>query len=493
MQPHRPVALVVLDGWGMAPPGPGNAVVLADTPCFDAMWERWPHTTLSASGRDVGLPEGQMGNSEVGHLNLGAGRVVRQDLVRIDDAVADGSLATRPAVEAAVAAGRDQGVLHLIGLVSHGGVHSHVDHLRALVEIAAAAGVQTVAVHAFTDGRDVSPHDGAELLEELDREWEGGPARLATVCGRLYGMDRDRREERTEKARAAIVDAVGARASSAAAAVRASYDAGVTDEFVEPVVLEDGEHRLRPGDPVFFFNFRPDRARQICHALAPTAGLLATMTRYDDSLTGPVAFDTADLDDTLADVLEREGLSQLHVAETEKYAHVTYFFNGGAEEEHRGEERVLVPSPRDVKTYDQAPEMSAAGVATGVVAGLAHDHPAFVVVNFANPDMVGHSGDIPATVHAVEAADAGLCRVLDAVAAAGGVALVTADHGNAERMLEDDGSPHTAHTTNPVPLVVTLDEVALRPGGRLGDIAPTVLDLLGLRAPAAMAGRTLIA
>jgi 2,3-bisphosphoglycerate-independent phosphoglycerate mutase len=493
MADHRPVALIVLDGWGLAPEGPGNAVSLASTPNFDALWERFPHTTLAASGRDVGLPDGQMGNSEVGHLNLGAGRVVPQDLVRIDDAVADGSLARRPAVDAAMAAGREQGVLHLIGLVSDGGVHSHVNHLRALVDIAAAAGVESVAVHAFTDGRDVSPHEAAGLFEELEREWEGGPARFAAVCGRLYSMDRDHRAERTERARAAIVEAVGLRASSAPAAVRESYAAGVTDEFVEPVVLDDGDRRLRPGEPVFFFNFRPDRARQICHALAPTAGLLATMTRYDDALTGPVAFDTADLADTLADVLEREGLEQLHVAETEKYAHVTYFFNGGAEAEHRGEARVVVPSPRDVKTYDQAPEMSAAGVAEGVVTGLAERDPAFVVVNFANPDMVGHSGNIPATVRAVEAADAGLGRVLEAVAAAGGVALVTADHGNAERMLEDDGSPHTAHTTNPVPLILTMDGAQLRPDGRLGDIAPTVLDLLGLRAPAAMGGRSLLA
>jgi 2,3-bisphosphoglycerate-independent phosphoglycerate mutase len=488
-----PVVLVVLDGWGLAPPGPDNAVELAETPAFDDLWRRHPHTTLAASGRAVGLPEGQMGNSEVGHLNLGAGRVVPQDLVRIDDAVADGSLCSRPAVdEACAAALHGRGVLHLVGLVSDVGVHSHVDHLRALVGCAAAGGVPHVLVHAITDGRDVSPHQAADLLERLQREWAGGPAAFATVSGRFWAMDRDHRTERTERARAAIVEGRGARAADAAEAVRASYAADVSDEFVEPVVLGGADRRFASGDPVLCFNFRPDRMRQIAHALEPSAGLLVLMTRYDESLAGPVVFDEQTVDDTLADVLERAGVSQLHVAETEKYAHVTYFFNGGVEQEHHGERRVLLPSPRDVATYDLAPEMSADAVAEAVERALDEGSARFVVVNFANADMVGHTGVIPAVVRAVEATDRGLARCLAAVRRAGGVALVTADHGNAEHLLERDGSPHTAHTTNPVPFAVTRDGLRLREGGCLADVAPTVLALLDVAQPADMDGRSLI-
>ncbi len=328
---ERLVVLVILDGWGLAPPGPGNAVELANTQVFDALWSAFPHTTLAASGRDVGLPDGQMGNSEVGHLNLGAGRIVRQDLVRLGDAIADGSFASNPAVIAACdAAIAGRGALHLIGLVSDGGVHSHVDHARALVDVAAARGVPQVYVHAITDGRDVSPHQAADLLAGLEVEW-AGTAELATVVGRYYAMDRDQRVERTERARAAFVDGVGTPGVSASEAVRASYAAGVTDEFVEPVVLGGPERRIQQGDAAFFFNFRPDRARQICHALQPTCSPLAIMTRYDAELPGPVAFDSENVRETLADVLEEAGIAQFHVAETEKYAHVTYFFNGGVE------------------------------------------------------------------------------------------------------------------------------------------------------------------
>jgi 2,3-bisphosphoglycerate-independent phosphoglycerate mutase len=486
------VALVILDGFGCAPEGPGNAVALARTPVFDSLWERFPHTTLIAAGRAVGLPDGQMGNSEVGHLNIGAGRVVAQDLVRVSDAVADGSLAANPALGAAFSAARaGRGVLHVAGLVSDGGVHSHVDHLRAVVAAALAAGVPRVAVHAFTDGRDVSPHQAAGLLARLEAEWAGTGAAIATVVGRYYAMDRDNRAERTELARAALVEGVGERAESASTAVEASYARGLTDEFVLPVVLGDAGLRIAQGDPLVFFNFRPDRARQICHALRPTLGLLVTMTRYDDTLGALVAFDDVPLTGTLADALEAADLRQLHVAETEKYAHVTYFFGGGREQRHAGEDWELVASRRDVPTYDFAPEMAAEGVARRFAERFAAGY-AFAVVNLANPDMVGHTGVLPAVIAAVEASDAALGVILGAVEQAGGVALVTADHGNAEQMREPDGSPHTAHTTNPVPLVVTLAGAQLRDGGKLGDLAPTVLALLGIPAPPEMTGQNLL-
>jgi 2,3-bisphosphoglycerate-independent phosphoglycerate mutase len=488
----RPVVLVVLDGFGLAPAGPGNAVALADTPVFDALWERCAHTSLTASGLAVGLPEGQMGNSEVGHLNIGAGRVVAQDLVRIGTAVADGTLAGNPALQEAFAAARaGRGALHLAGLVSDGGVHSHVDHLRAIVGAALVSGVERVAVHAFTDGRDVSPHQAAGLLAQLQREWAGSGAEFATVIGRYYAMDRDHRVERTERARSAMVDGVGEHANSAPAAVEASYAAGLTDEFITPIVLGDDGLRVTDGDPLVFFNFRPDRARQICHALAPLLGLLVTMTRYDDTLEARVAFDTLALEGTLADVLEAAGVRQLHVAETEKYAHVTYFFDGGREQRHDGEDWQLVGSRRDVPTYDFAPEMSAAGVAQLLAERLPEGY-GFAIVNLANPDMVGHSGVLPAVIKAVEASDAALGVILEAVERAAGVALVTADHGNAEQMLEPDGSPHTAHTTNPVPLVCTLAGARLQDGGKLGDLAPTVLALLGIAASPEMTGRSLL-
>jgi 2,3-bisphosphoglycerate-independent phosphoglycerate mutase len=488
----RPVVLVVLDGFGLAPDGPGNAVALARTPVFDALWERCAHTSLLASGLAVGLPEGQMGNSEVGHLNIGGGRIVAQDLVRIGNAVADGTLAANPAFQEGFAAARaGRGVLHLAGLVSDGGVHSHVDHLRALVGAALAAGVERVAVHAFTDGRDVSPHQAAGLLAELQREWAGSRAEFATVVGRYYAMDRDHRAERTELARAALVEGAGEHADSAPGAVEASYAGGLTDEFVRPIVLGDDGLRIAQGDPLVFFNFRPDRARQMCHALAPRLGLLVTMTRYDDTLGARVAFDDAPLHGTLADVLEGAGVRQLHVAETEKYAHVTYFFDGGREDCHDGEDWELVSSRRDVPTYDFAPEMSAAGVAQRVAERLPEGY-AFAVVNLANPDMVGHSGVLPAVIKAVEASDAALGVILAAVEHAGGAALVTADHGNAEQMLEPDGSPHTAHTTNPVPLVCTLPGARLEDGGKLGDLAPTVLAMLGIPQPPEMTGRSLL-
>ena len=470
---------MILDGWGCAPPGPGNAVELAATPVFDRLWREYPHTTLAASGEAVGLPQGQMGNSEVGHLTIGSGRVLDQDLQRVNRAVASGAIFENETLRAAFAKG---GQVHLLGLVSHGGVHSHIDHVKALLEFAP----ERTWIHAFTDGRDVSPHSALHDLAELPTD------RIATVAGRYYAMDRDKRWERTDAALAAITAGEGPHADDALAAVATSYEAGVTDEFIVPTVIE-GRPRLTPKDTAIFFNFRPDRARQLTERLLANNFDLSTMTRYRDDLHCPVVFAEQVVRHTIAEVLAGHGIRQLHVAETEKYAHVTYFFNGGEERELPGETRVLVPSPQDVPTYDYRPEMSAAAVAARVTEQIGTGAYGFAVINFANPDMVGHTGVIPAVVTAVETADACLATVVDAVAAQGGVCLVTADHGNAETMLEADGtSPHTAHTTNPVPLVVTAPVGPLRDGGGLSDLAPTALSLLGLGQPAEMTGSILL-
>jgi 2,3-bisphosphoglycerate-independent phosphoglycerate mutase len=472
------VALVILDGFGCAPPGPGNAVELASTPVFDTLWETFPHTLLQASGEAAGLPAGQMGNSEVGHLTIGSGRRLYQDLVRVNRAVEDGSLAGLPTIRAAFERGRH---VHLLGLVSHGGVHSHIDHLQALLRVAP----EKTWVHAFTDGRDVSPTSAVDDLAELPRD------RIATVVGRYYAMDRDQRWERTQRAFAAITAGEGAHATDPIAAVRASYEAGVTDEFIAPIVVP-GTPRLEHGDAAIFFNFRPDRGRQLTRLLLDGGYDVTTMTRYAADLDAPAAFDEQDVPETLAEVLARHGLRQLHVAETEKYAHVTYFLNGGREEAWPGEDRELIPSPRDVASYDLKPEMSAGEVAEKVVERVG-DGYAFCVVNFANPDMVGHTGVIPAVVEAVETTDRCLGLVVDRVAELGGVTLVTADHGNAEELLAADGvSPQTAHTTNLVPLVVTATGISLREGGELADLAPTVLALLGLEKPSVMTGWDLV-
>ena len=487
--PHPLVALVVLDGWGCAPPGPGNAVELAETPVFDDLWARYPHTTLSASGEDVGLPPGQMGNSEVGHLTIGAGRVVNQDLVRINKAIERGDFFTNEALASACRRARERGGnVHLIGLVSYGGVHSHIDHVRALFELARRENVdERTYVHVFTDGRDVSPTSAKDDLAELVAEG----VQIATVAGRYYGMDRDKRWERTERALGALVQGKGAQADDPVTAIEASYARGVTDEFIEPVVI-GGRPRVAREDAVIFFNFRPDRARQLSQKLLEAGVDLTTMTRYRADFDSPVAFPEQEVRDTMAEVLAEHGVRQLHVAETEKYAHVTYFFNGGREEEWEGETRILVPSPQEVATYDQKPEMSAHEVAERFVTEIG-DGYRFAVVNFANPDMVGHTGVIPAVVKAVETADGCLGRIVEAVDARGGLCVVTADHGNAEQMLEADGrSPHTAHTTNPVPLVVTLAGAELEDGGTLADLVPTCLALLAIPPGEGMTGRNLV-
>jgi 2,3-bisphosphoglycerate-independent phosphoglycerate mutase len=472
------VTLVILDGFGCASPGPGNAVDLADTPVFDHLWRDFPHTTIEASGEAAGLPPGQMGNSEVGHLTIGSGRRLYQDLMRVNKAIEDGSFFENPALVSAFERGNR---VHLLGLVSHGGVHSHIDHVQALLRFAP----EKTWIHAFTDGRDVSPTSALGDLALLPQD------RIATIVGRYWAMDRDQRWERTQRAYDAIVGGVGVGTTDVSAAIKASYDAGITDEFIEPIVV-DGTPRLEPGDTAIFFNFRPDRGRQLTRLLLDHGFDVTTMTRYASDLPTPIAFAEQKIQNTLAEVLAGDGLTQLHAAESEKYAHVTYFFNGGREEAWPGESRVLVPSPRDVPSYDFKPAMSADEVADRVVDQIG-DGFAFCVVNFANPDMVGHTGSIPAVVEAVETADRCLGRVVERVTELGGVCLVTADHGNAEKMLEADGvSPHTAHTTNPVPLVLTAAGEALREGGEIADLSPTVLDLLGIVQPREMTGQSLV-
>lgn len=503
-------ALVVLDGWGLAEPGPGNAVSLASTPVFDELWQTCPHTTLTASGRAVGLPEGQMGNSEVGHLNLGAGSVVLQDLVRIDEAIAEGRLAKNEMLARALT-GIER--VHLLGLVSDGGVHSSLGHLHALIELAHARGVQDVIVHAFTDGRDTLPHAGASYLAELDRT---PGVRVGSVIGRYWAMDRDRRWDRTQRAYDMLIHGQAPHHSeSGEQAVREAYERGETDEFIEPTLV--GEPAIiDAADSVIAFNFRPDRMRQLTRALAEPgfgepavsgeqhpgwrgrggAGPVvryATMTEYEEGWPYPVAFSPHRPATTLANVLSRAGASQLHVAETEKYPHVTYFFNGGEEARLGGERRELVASPRDVPTYDHKPQMSAREAARAFVGAWREDRPRFAIINFANADMVGHTGVIEAAVRAIETVDECLGEVVSTVHELGGACVVTADHGNADQMLEPDGSPNTAHSLSPVPLIVTAPDLTLRAqGGVLADVAPTLLELLGIEQPAEMTGHSLV-
>jgi 2,3-bisphosphoglycerate-independent phosphoglycerate mutase len=494
-------ALIILDGFGLAPDGPGNAVSLARTPVFDRLWEQYPHTQLTACGRAVGLPEGQMGNSEVGHLNLGAGAVVVQDLTRIDDAVQRGELTGNEVLRNAFS-GAER--IHLIGLVSDGGVHSSLEHLQALIGLGAESGVADLVLHAFTDGRDTLPTAGAGFLAEVERTMaDAGTGRVGSVIGRYYAMDRDRRWDRLQLAYDLLVHGRAEHsADSGEAAVRGAYEREETDEFIQPVRVGE-EAKIRPGDSVIAFNFRPDRMREITGALAEPGfseidrdraeviERYATMTEYEEGWPYPVAFPPEHPTTTMTSVIAGRGLRQLHVAETEKYPHVTYFFGGGLEEPLAGERRELVDSPRDVATYDLKPEMSAREAAAAFIEAWRADAPAFGIINFANPDMVGHTGVIPAAVKGIETVDECLSDVVAAVQASGGACIVTADHGNADHMLEPDGSPNTQHSLNPVPLIVTIPNLRLHEGV-LADVTPTLLGLLGIEQPEAMTGRSLI-
>jgi len=509
----RPVALIVMDGWGYREDTTANAIALADTPNWDHLMGTLPHTLIQASGRRVGLPEGQMGNSEVGHMNLGAGRVVEQDLVRIGAAIESGCFFTNPALVAACRDAARRGVtLHLMGLLGNGGVHALDRHLFALLDLAHREGVARVAVHGMLDGRDTPPTSGQDFLAETQGEIAkyGGAAVLATVGGRYFGMDRDHRWERTEKWYRAMVYGTGVATTSDGIgdALAAAYAEGTTDEFIEPFVLHDAAGavtpRLADGDVVISFNFRSDRMRQLCDALtaATFTGFsipgrphlsLTTMMAYDPTFTYPVCFPASQLTNMVGDVIAAAGMTQLRTAETEKYPHVTFFFNGGREAPFAGEERRVVPSPR-VATYDLQPEMSAHGICDGLVEALETRRYDFMLCNFANCDMVGHTGSVPAAIAAVQTVDACIGRILAAAAIGGARLIFTADHGNADVMVDPiTGAPHTAHTTNPVPLIIVdpAGAVPLRAGGALCDVGPTVLELLGLEIPAEMSGRSL--
>lgn len=510
-----PVVLVILDGWGLRYEAEGNAVLAANTPVMDRLLGSYPSASLRCSGEDVGLPAGQMGNSEVGHLNIGAGFIVYQWITRIDRAIADGSFAQNPAIlQAFAATAAKGGRLHLVGLVSNGGVHSHARHLDALLEVARTSGVRDVLIHAFTDGRDTPPQSGIDSIRRLQTKLdEEDLGRIATVTGRYYAMDRDHRWERTRAAFDAIVHGDGHRAATAEEAVTSSYQRGRTDEFIEPTVIPDSQGNVQPidsDDAVVFFNFRSDRGRQLTAALSvadftafdrgvyqpPTS--IVTMTTYEASLPVEVAFPPHDVEEPLARAISDAGMAQFHTAETEKYAHVTFFLNGGREKPFPGEERALVPSPK-VATYDLQPEMSALGVCDGVVEAISSGAYAFIIVNFANCDMVGHTGVLDAAVKAVETVDGCLGTILRALDVAGGAALITADHGNAEMMIDPEtGGPFTAHTTNPVPVVLwsagdsPLRSSTLRRDGVLSAVAPTILDLLDIEPPASMDQKSLI-
>ncbi|PSN19365.1 2,3-bisphosphoglycerate-independent phosphoglycerate mutase [filamentous cyanobacterium CCP5] len=508
---NPPMVLVILDGWGYREDADGNAVKAAKTPVMDSLWAAYPHTLIRTSGKDVGLPEGQMGNSEVGHLNIGAGRIVPQELVRISDAVEDGTIQNNPALLRICQNTSDRGSkLHLIGLCSEGGVHSHLKHLMGLLDMAKAQGVKEVCIHAITDGRDTKPTDGQYALQQIQNYIEAKQfGRIVTLSGRYYAMDRDHRWDRVEKVYRVMTEAGDGGSKSALDALLDSYAQDVTDEFVEPVRLAPGT--VDAGDGIIFFNFRPDRARQLTQAFVDpdfpgfersqiTPLEFVTMTQYDTSLPVEVAFEPQNLSNILGEVISAHGLRQLRTAETEKYAHVTYFFNGGLEDPLPGEDRELIPSPM-VATYDRAPAMSAKAVTDGAIAAINKDIYSFIVLNYANPDMVGHTGQMEATIEALEAVDTQLGRLIERINQAGGTAIIIADHGNAEYMWDEQHKPWTAHTTNPVPFILVEGEklkipgyggdVNLREDGRLSDIAPTILQILQLPQPAEMTGRSM--
>ncbi|MEI2578876.1 2,3-bisphosphoglycerate-independent phosphoglycerate mutase [Scytonema sp. PRP1] len=510
--PVAPVVLVILDGWGYCEETHGNAIAVAKTPVMDSLWGAYPHTLIQTSGKAVGLPEGQMGNSEVGHLNIGAGRVVPQELVRISDAVEDGSILKNPAlVKICQEVNSRNGKLHLVGLTSEGGVHSHISHLFGLLDLAKIQGVSQVCIHAITDGRDTTPTEGVKALslvqDYIDRI---GVGRIVTLSGRYYAMDRDHRWDRVKRAYDVMTIDGPLDGRSAVEVLQASYAEGVKDEFIVPIRIAPGA--VEPGDGVIFFNFRPDRSRQLTQAFVSpgfngferqqiTPLSFVTFTQYEPELPVGVAFEPQNLSHILGEVISGHGLKQFRTSETEKYAHVTYFFNGGLEEPFEGEDRELVSSPM-VATYDSAPAMSAQAVTDVAIAAIEKRIYSLVVINYANPDMVGHTGNIEATVTAIETVDECLGRLLASITKVGGTTIITADHGNAEHLLDTDGNPWTAHTTNPVPLILVEGEkvtipghgtdVNLRSDGKLADIAPTILDILQLPQPSEMTGQSLL-
>lgn len=505
----KPYALIILDGFGIREEEYGNAVKAANKPNFDRYWDNYPHTQIRADGLNVGLPEGQMGNSEVGHMNIGAGRIVYQSLTRINKSISDGDFFEIPElVEVVERAKRTDKALHVLGLLSDGGVHSSIDHLFAIIELAQRHGLEKVYVHAFLDGRDVGPKTAIEYIEAAEKVFaEVGIGKFATISGRYYAMDRDKRWDREQLAYDAMLFGEGPHYPSASEGVKISYDNDVTDEFVVPFVVTDENEepiaKIQDGDSIVFFNFRPDRAIQMSTALSnpsfegfdrrqPLKDIyFVTFTEYSDDVIAEIAFKKEDLNNTIGEVLAKEGKTQLRIAETEKFPHVTFFMSGGRHEEFEGEERILIPSPK-VATYDLKPEMSAYEVKDALVAKINEDTIDGIILNFANPDMVGHSGKLEPTVKAIEAVDECLGEIVDLIIEKGGEAIITADHGNSDEVITLEGLPMTAHTTNPVPVIVTDKEVSLRSGGILADLAPTLLDLMDIEQPDEMTGKTLI-
>ncbi|MBO0587437.1 2,3-bisphosphoglycerate-independent phosphoglycerate mutase [Sporosarcina sp. E16_8] len=503
-----PVALIILDGFGLRDDKLGNAVAQANKPNYDLLWNNFPHSTLTACGEAVGLPEGQMGNSEVGHLNIGAGRVVYQSLTRINKSIREADFFDNETLLRAVAHAKENGTaLHLMGLLSDGGVHSHYEHLFALLRLAKLNGLDKVFVHAFLDGRDVSPQSALDYIEKTETFMqELGVGKFASISGRYYAMDRDKRWDRVEKAYRAIVDGTALTAATPTAGLLASYKQGIHDEFVVPFVIEElGKPvaTVEDGDAVVFFNFRPDRAIQLSRAFTDTSFdeleketkkftdlKFVTFTHYSHEVVADVVYSSQNLENTLGEVISRNGLTQLRIAETEKYPHVTFFMSGGREERFEGEERILIASPK-VATYDLQPEMSAYEVTESLIEGIEANRFDAIILNFANPDMVGHSGMLEPTIKAIETVDECLGKIIDAIHAKGGTAIVTADHGNADEVTTQDGAPMTAHTTNPVPVIVTKSEIVLREGGKLADLAPTMLKLLQVEQPVEMTGTPL--